>query len=107
MLASAVSSGGDTTVKGSLQGAAGSTYLIQFFSSSFVGPFGIGEGQTLIGSITVTIPAGATSVSFSQVLASDVPAGQFITATATNITEGPNDDPPNNTSQFSSAVEVS
>ncbi|MCI0437791.1 MAG: PKD domain-containing protein, partial [Chloroflexi bacterium] len=71
-------------------------YTVQFFSDA-VDPSGHGEGQTLLGTASVT--AGADGVvSFVMTLAGEVPAGQFVAATAT--------DSSGNTSEFSEAVEV-
>ena len=85
VLASAVSAGGKTTIMGTLNGAAGSQYLIQFFANVAADPSGYGQGQTLIGSITVTTDANGNA-SFTATLSASVPAGQFVSATATDST---------------------
>ncbi len=90
---SAVSSGGSTSVSGTLGGTSGATVTVQFFSN----PRNFTEGKTFLGSTTVTI-GGNGSASFSASLPVAVAAGQFVTATAT--------DPANNTSSFSVAMAV-
>jgi len=82
--------------KGTYQGAATTTYVLEFFSNAALDPSGHGEGQTFLGSITVTTDATGKA-KFSKLLAA-VPLGQFITATAT--------DPFNDTSVFSNAEKV-
>ncbi len=97
VLASVVSVGGKTTVAGSLNGAAGTSYSIQFFASPAADPSGYGQGRTFLGSATVaTDPSG--NKSFSAVLPVAIAAGQVVTATAT--------DPNGNTSEFARDVTV-
>jgi hypothetical protein len=61
-------------------------------------PSGYGEGEQVLGAQSATTNADGT-VAFTVTLAIEVPAGQFVTATAT--------DPGNNTSQFSACQVVS
>jgi hypothetical protein len=76
-------------VAGFFNAAADATYRIELFAGPASGP--AGQGQTFLGSILVT--AGANGfASFSTVLA--IPAGDVVTATATNIATG-------DTSEFS------
>ena len=84
-------SGGSTTVGGTLNGAARTTYLIQFFATPAADPSGHGQGQTMIGSISVTTLASGNA-SFSQTISTDDLRGQALSATAT--------DPAGNTSEF-------
>jgi hypothetical protein len=105
VLLSAKPTGANTVIMGTLTNTTGSTFLIQFFASPFKDPTGFGEGQTLIGSITVKILAGHF-VTFSPSFLVSVPVGQFITATATDITPAASTLPLNNTSEFSNAIAV-
>ena len=86
--------GGEIT--GSLTSVADTTFLIQFFSSLVPDPSGFGQGQTFLGSETVTTNASGIAT-FSFQPASGVPSGQWITSTATNGSTG-------DTSAFSNAV---
>jgi titin len=88
---------GSTDIEGSLNSTANIQFTIEFFSNTTCDPSGNGEGETFLGSTTVTTD-GTGNVSFSVSFGTTVPAGQFITATAT--------DPNNNTSEFSDCVEV-
>ena len=77
VLTSAVSTGGKTTIMGTLNGAASSRYLIQFFANVAADPSGYGQGQTLIGSITVTTDSNGNA-SFTATFTATVPSGQFV-----------------------------
>jgi hypothetical protein len=97
VLTSGISSGFSTTIQGNLISTANTTFTIEFFANAACDPSGFGEGQAFIGSTTVTTgtDCGAT---FNVSLPVGVPAGQFITATAT--------DPAGNTSEFSQCAQV-
>lgn len=95
-LTSAINGSG-TTISGSLTSANNTTYHIEFFSNAACDDSGSGEGQTYIGTMDVTTNGSGTA-NINFVAASNVPAGQVITATAT--------DPTDNTSQFSNCVNV-
>jgi uncharacterized repeat protein (TIGR01451 family) len=86
-----------STIMGTLSGgAAGSMYHLEFFATPNAG--GVADnaqGETFLAEQDVTTD-GSGSVSFTVSPPGGVPAGQFITATAT--------DPINNTSAFSNAV---
>jgi titin len=97
VLTAAVGAGGKTTITGSLNGAPSTSYLIQFFANASADPTGYGQGQTLIGSITVMTDFSG-SASFTATFKGAVPAGQFVSATAT--------DPSGDTSEFSQDVMV-
>jgi CSLREA domain-containing protein len=81
-----------TTVEGSLASARRTTFRIEFFSNNTCDPSGYGEGRTFLGSLDVTTDLGGEA-SFMFTLPLSLPAGYFVTATAT--------DPGNNTSEFS------
>ncbi len=91
VITSANSSGGSTTIQGTLDSAANTTFRIEFFSNSSCDGSGISEGQNFIGFATVTTN-GSCSASFTANLPVSVPSGRFITATAI--------DPNSNTSEF-------
>jgi hypothetical protein len=91
VITSASSVGGTTTIEGTLDSTPNMTFTIEFFSNATCDPSGFGEGETLIGSATVTTNGGCLA-SFAVTLPIAVPSGRFITATAT--------DPNGNTSEF-------
>lgn len=82
VLTSAQNSGGITTIQGTLNSTANTQFDIEFFANTSCDPSGYGEGQTYIGSTTVTTVGN--DVSFSKALPG-FNAGQFITATATSV----------------------
>jgi CSLREA domain-containing protein len=97
VLASAQSSGDQTTISGSLISRPNATFVLQFFSNTSVEVSGFGEGETYLGSETVTTGA-AGHVDFSAVLPVAVANRRVITATATGSD--------NNTSEFSRRLAV-
>jgi uncharacterized repeat protein (TIGR01451 family) len=97
VLAAASSSGGSTTVEGTLNSTPNTVFRLEFFSNTSCNPLGNGEGRTLIGAASVTTD-GAGNVSFAVTFPVPVTPGQVITATATN--------PGNNTSEFSRCLMV-
>ncbi len=90
---SAVSGSGATSIAASLALVVPSTtYTIDFFSSAVCDPSGFGEGETYLGTKTLTTTAtGRGRTMF--VVGFEVPVGHVITATATS--------PFNDTSEFS------
>jgi Bacterial Ig-like domain (group 1)/Right handed beta helix region len=90
VLTSASQSGGNTSVAGTLNSTPSTTYRLEFFGNVVCDPSGFGEGETFLGSGSVTTNAAGTA-SFSFTFAAS--GGTFITATAT--------DPLGNTSEFS------
>ncbi len=94
VITSVTSSGGSTTIAGTLNSTPGESFLIQFFSNDAPNSSSFGEGQMYIGSIqTDPTDADTGDVSFTATLPVAVSPTQFITATATD-TDG-------NTSEFS------
>ena len=91
VITSATSEGGSTTIQGTLNSAPNVTFTIEFFSNGACDPSGFGEGETFIGSTTVTTD-GSCQASFAVTLPIAIRSGSFITATAT--------DPNANTSEF-------
>ena len=86
-----------TTIKGTLNSTASTTFTLEFFSNTACDPSGNGEGETFLDSTTETTN-GSGDVSFTISVGTTVPVGEFITATAT--------DPNDNTSEFSACEEV-
>jgi hypothetical protein len=96
VLTQASSPGGTTSVQGSLNSTANTSFSLQFFSSPVCDPSGHGEGQTFLGSTPVTTD-GAGNAGFAASLPAT--AGSFVTATVT--------DPAGNSSEFSACVPLS
>ena len=96
VLASACSSGGNVSVRGSLNSQASTSYTVEFFRSPACDPSGYGEGETFLGNLALTTGAdGNAAFTSSQ----PVPGGGgFVTATATS--------PYGGTSEFSQCVPV-
>jgi CSLREA domain-containing protein len=95
VLTAATTSGGTTTVTGSLNSLPNRQFLIQFFANPTADD---AEGQTYLGEKEVSTDAsGNTEFSFSV---TQPLAGQAITATATHVTI----EMPANTSEFSPPV---
>jgi CSLREA domain-containing protein len=95
VLISALASGGTTTVSGSLDSTPNASFLLELFANAAGDPSGHGEGQTSIGSTTVTTNAGGNAT-FNVALPGVAP-GSVISATATNLAT-------NDTSEFSANV---
>ncbi|MDO8614379.1 MAG: hypothetical protein Q7T33_01405 [Dehalococcoidia bacterium] len=88
--------GGSAAIQGSLNSVAATQFRLEFFFSTACDPSANGEGQTFIGSATATTDVfGDANINVAFPVA--VPAGQFITATAS--------DPANNTSEFSACLD--
>ena len=93
MLVSAVTDeAGTITIDGTLDSTPGTTFRIEFFASVTENASGHGEAETYLGYADVTTD-GSGDATFSEAISATVPAGRFITATAT--------DPSGNTSEFS------
>jgi hypothetical protein len=84
-----------TTVAGSLNSTASTTFTLQFFWSDACDGSGFGEGANFLGSISVTTD-GSGNAPFSQSLPTGGAGGKFVSATAT--------DPSGNTSEFAQCV---
>jgi subtilisin family serine protease len=111
-LTSAISSSGNTTIKGKINSTPNITFRVEFFSNKVLddsgfgggefgsggfGGGGYGEGEKFLGFQNVTTDSSGNAT-FDVNLPVAVTIGQFITATAT--------DPNNNTSEFSKNFEV-
>lgn len=85
--------GVSTQVGGTLNSAASTAFRIEFFANTSTAR----EGLNFVGAVNVTTD-GSGNATITAVLPAIIPAGQHITATAT--------DPSGNTSEFSSSVLV-
>lgn len=94
VLTSAVAGGAATTVSGTLNSLANTSFIIDLYRNATADPSGFGEGQIHVSSRTVTTD-GSGNATFSFNLNGSF-AGQFFTATATNQATG-------DTSEFSQA----
>jgi hypothetical protein len=97
VLTSAVTGGGSTTIQGTLNSLANTTFRVEFFSNPTCDPSGNGEGRTFLGSTSVITVGNNAAINVALPVA--VTAGQFVTLTAT--------DPLGNTSEFSACVSAS
>ena len=95
VLTSASIAGATTTVQGTLNSAASTTFNIDFYSSPTADPSGNGEGAVYLGSDSVTTD-GSGNATVNTVLGVAVTSGHVVTATAT--------DPLSNSSEFSATV---
>jgi len=77
---------GASSVAGFLQGAPSENYLVEVFATVACDPTGFGEGETYLGSATVTTDLSGNA-SFNIPVSPALVAGQFITATATDENE--------------------
>ena len=97
VLSSATSgAGGMVSVTGSLNSIANTEFTIEFFVSSAADPTGSGEGQTFLGSRTVTTN-NSGDATFAPFTYRRIVGKTFISATATNNLTG-------DTSEFSPVV---
>ena len=102
VLTSAASQNGQTKVTGTLNSLANQAFLITLYSNSQRHPSGHGPGEHILGGINVTTdPQGNASFTFDS--PGLVPAGKFITATATRLDAALD---PIETSEFSQAIIV-
>ncbi len=90
----ATTSGAATTsVTGSLNSAASTTYRVEFFASQTCDSSDFGEGERFLGGADVTTNGSGDATINESVNTTGISAGWFITATAT--------DPSGNSSEFS------
>ena len=97
VLTNVTQSGSKITIVGTLNSIPSTTFTLQFFSNAAADPSGYGEGQTLLGTATVTTD-NAGNAAFTVSFSSHPAVGQFVSATAT--------DPNGNTSEFSKDVTI-
>ena len=89
---SVVSSGTSTSIGGTLNSVANTSFLVQFYSDNAA--TGSGPGYTLLGAVTVSTDANGNA-SFSATVPVSLSIGSVVSATATNQSTG-------DTSEFSS-----
>jgi hypothetical protein len=99
VLSSASSSSTDTSISGTFSEAAepNEAIILDFYAGPAADPSGYGQGQTYLGSTSITTDANG-NVNFAAALAVSNLAGEWISATAT--------DPSGNTSEFSLDVQA-
>jgi VCBS repeat-containing protein len=98
VLTSAIISGSQITITGTVTSRPNLTLLLEFFDNPEADPSGYGEGQDFLGSIEVTTDSsGNASFAVSFGITTDF-TGTFVSATAT--------DPVRGTSEFSADVPV-
>jgi CSLREA domain-containing protein len=97
-LTSASSIGGTTTITGSFNSAANTTYRLEFFSSGSADASGHGDAGFYIGFLDVTTNNLGSTNFTATYNGLSLSAGQFVTATATQV---------NGTSIFRSTSELS
>ncbi|MGH2712155.1 MAG: LamG-like jellyroll fold domain-containing protein, partial [Actinomycetota bacterium] len=90
-----VSTTASTTIEGTLNSNANTTFDLDFYYSSECDPSGHGEGETFLGSIEDQTTDGSGNLAYSDTFATTVPDGDFVTATATG---------PSGTSEFSACA---
>ena len=95
-LTSATVNGGNTIIQGTLNSTANTQIRVEFFANLIVDPSLYGEGQFFLGATNVVTDASGNAT--INAMLPGLPAGQFISATAT--------DPSGNTSEFSTCVQL-
>ena len=95
-LTGAVVAGGQVQIIGSINSAPGTSFRLEFFASGTVDPSLHGEGERFLGTVDVTTDASG-NWNFSPTFTVVVAVGDFVTATATNLTTG-------DTSEFAASV---
>ena len=96
LLTAVTFNGALTHIQGTLNSLPDTTFLIQFFTNSIAGPNGYGEGETLLGSTTLTTDS-AGDATIDLKLSVVFPTNVVLAATATNLATG-------DTSEFSAAI---
>jgi hypothetical protein len=94
VLTTAMISGGNTVISGTLHSTASTTFRIEFFANETADPSGHGQGKTFLGFANVTTNGSGDATISATVTAATT--GQAISATAT--------DSAGNTSEFSADV---
>ncbi len=97
VLTSALLSGGNTVVAGSLNSTPSTTFRLEFFASPGADPSGHGQGRIYLGASNVTTD-GSGNATINATLSKSVPAGDWVSATATAAN--------GDTSEFSAVVRI-
>jgi CSLREA domain-containing protein len=99
VLSEVSTSGGSTTIRGSLNSRPNTTFTLEFFTNSAKDPSDFGEGESFFESRAVTTDSSG-NFNFTFTISKTAPAGhQFMTAMAT--------DPAGNTSEFAQNAPIS
>jgi parallel beta-helix repeat protein len=94
----AYAASGSTIVQGTLNSTANASFRIEFFYSASCDVSGYGEGANYIG-YTTALTNGSGDANISAVFSTTAPVNQYVTATATNLSN-------NDTSEFSACEQV-
>lgn len=97
VLTSVISSGGYTTIEGTLQSEPSTEYHLEFFSNAVPDPSSYGEGETFLGFASVSTD-DTGEADFSVTLPVTVAGGLYVSATTTELETA--------TSEFSKVVFV-
>lgn len=97
VLTGAYSNSSSISLTGTFNSASNSTYTIQYFSNIACDGSGNGEGKQLLGTTTLTTD-NSGNASINTQFSSAVPAGNYITALATDAS--------GNTSEFSACIQA-
>lgn len=89
--------GGNTVISGRLNSTPNDTFRIEFFYNDVRDPSGYGEGQLFLGFTDVNTDSNGNVSFVSPTVPGVIPAGRFVTATATKISTS-------ETSEFSFAL---
>ena len=92
LLTAATTTGTQLTVSATLNSVALSNFRVELYANSAADPSGHGQGERFLGAITVSTD-GAGNVTINQTLVASVAVGEWISATATNLSS-------NDTSEF-------
>ena len=92
VLTDAVTNGVQLTVVGGLNSVASTSFRIEVYANSVADPSGYGQGQRFIGAFIISTD-GAGNATINNTLAGAVALGEWISATATNLST-------NDTSEF-------
>jgi len=99
LILSAIRSGTTTNVTFEMVSAGSRTFRIELYGSDSADPSGFGEGERFVHTLDVTTNATGFVPTIASVSGNGLPAGDFVTATATDLTTG-------ETSEFSAAVAI-
>ena len=98
VLSTSASNASGTQVSGTLATRASRQYAVDFYANTACDGSGNGEGETYLGSTTVTTN-GSGNATFQATLPVSAPAGSQITSTATDVVLG-------DTSEFSACLAI-
>ncbi|MCC6675927.1 MAG: right-handed parallel beta-helix repeat-containing protein [Phycisphaerales bacterium] len=96
VLLSAEAGPGSVRVTGTFDSSPSAPFTLEFFAGPACDPTGYGEGEVYIGAGSVTTSASGRA-DFTVILPAAIPAGSFITSTATKALTG-------DTSEFSACI---